>query len=521
MGSWEVAHSFTGIVSQRKGEIVKLRLLNKRMWRTVASNQTFISPVAVFTCAFLFVLAVLPVAGGSDVRADSLESPFIEVGRTVRPAVVNIRQIRSVNDEGIGTSPLQEMFRQFFPDQDGKGGRFEMPSTGSGFIVAESGDILTNHHVIADAEQIYVRFSGERQEYLATLIGDDPSTDLALIRIDPGKRSLPVLEFADSDALEVGAWAIAVGNPFGNLESSLTVGVISAKGRSDLVIGGLTPRFQDFIQTDASINFGNSGGPLVNVKGQIIGVNTAVNQQGQGIGFAVPSNMVQRIYHQLRDNGRVIRGYLGIRTEDVISIVGQDVEGQPGEGARIVSVLAGSPAEGAGLLAGDVVVGFAGQPVESRNRLQFLIAGAAPDQDVECVYYRDGGKREIRVRPVEWIDGKGSAKASATRHWLGLKPADLAGADPKVARLKDMLGVTATSGVMVVEVQENQPAADAGISPGDVIVSIDGHEVSDLAEYEEVRNLMAARTDALTILVRTGGTENYVTVMPRSGGVEN
>lgn len=498
-----------------------LRMLDNKMRRTADLSQAFTSRVILLTCAFLFVLTFLPVGRSSIVSAETLESPFISVGQTVRPAVVNIRTIRSITDEGIGTSPLQEMFRQFFPDQQGKGGEFEMPSTGSGFIVAASGDILTNHHVIADAEEIFVRFSGERREYLATLMGDDPSTDLALIRIEPGNRNLPVLKFANSDELEVGAWAIAVGNPFGNLESSLTVGVVSAKGRNDMVIGGLTPRYQDFIQTDASINFGNSGGPLVNVRGEIIGVNTAVNQQGQGIGFAVPSNMVQQIYHQLRDNGRVIRGYMGMRTEDVVYVVGHEIDGEPTEGARVVSVMDGSPAASAGLLAGDVITGFAGLRVDSRNRLQFLIAGASPDQDVECVYYRDGGKREIRVRPVEWIEEQGSADASATRHWLGLKPADLSGADPKVARLKDMLGVTSTTGVMVVEVLENQPAADAGISPGDVIVSIDGHEISDLAEYEEVRNLMAARTDVLTILVKTGGMENYVKVVPRSGGIDN
>ena len=491
------------------------------MKHTVLGNLALLGQFVCLTCAFLFVLALLPEGRPAMALADSLESPFIQVGRSVRPAVVNIRTVRSITDEGVGTSPLQEMFRQFFPDEEGKGGRFEMPSTGSGFIVNASGDILTNHHVIANAEAIYIRFSGERREYLATLVGDDPSTDLALVRIEPGDRMLPVLEFANSDDLEVGAWAVAVGNPFGNLESSLTVGVVSAKGRNDMVIGGLTPRYQDFIQTDASINFGNSGGPLVDVHGQIIGVNTAINQQGQGIGFAVPSNMVQQIYHQLRDHGRVIRGYLGMRTEDVISIVGQEVSGQPREGARVVSVLAGSPAAEAGLLSGDVITGFAGQDVDSRNRLQFLIAGATPGQDVECVYYRDGGKRNIRVRPVEWIDKQGSADDITTRHWLGLKPADLSGADPKVARLKDLLGVTATSGVMVVEVQSNKPAADAGISPGDVIVSIDGHEISSLADYEEARNLMAARTDALTFLVRTGGTENYLTVIPRSGGIEN
>ncbi len=498
-----------------------LRISIKQLRHTNAGNQVFHNPGASLACAFLFFLGFVFSVGAIPAQADPLESPFISVGRTVRPAVVNIRTIRSMTDEGVGTSPLQDMFRQFFPDEEGKGGRFEMPSTGSGFIVSGSGDILTNHHVIADADAIYVRFSGERREYLASLVGDDPSTDLALIHIDPAGRQLTALEFADSDQLEVGAWAVAVGNPFGNLESSLTVGVVSAKGRSDLVIGGLTPRYQDFIQTDASINFGNSGGPLVNVQGQVIGVNTAVNQSGQGIGFAVPSNMVSRIYQQLKQNGRVIRGYLGVRTEDVISVVGHEIEGEPTVGARIISVLAGSPAAAAGLKSGDVVTAFAGSEVDSRNSLQFLIAGAVPGQDVDCDIYRDGTQQSIRVRPVEWIDEQGSGDASPAQHWLGMMMADLNGGDPKVARLKDMLGVTATTGVMVIVVQENQPAADAGISPGDVIVSIDGHEISDLSDYEEARNLMAARTDPLTFLVRTGGTENYMTVVPRHGGIDN
>lgn len=450
------------------------------------------------------------------------ESPFIEVGRTVRPAVVNIRTIRSVSDEGVGTSPLQEMFRQFFPDEEGKGGRFEMPSTGSGFIVDASGEILTNHHVIMEAEAIFVRFSGEKREYRAELVGDDPSTDLALIRIDPAGRRLPVLEFADSEQLEVGAWAVAVGNPFGNLESSLTVGVVSAKGRNDLVIGGLTPRYQDFIQTDASINSGNSGGPLVNVRGQIIGVNTAVNQRGQGIGFAVPSNMVRRIYEDLRRHGRVIRGYLGVRTEDVVTVVGEEERDQPLTGARVLSVVADSPAAAAGLMAGDIITSFAGKEVQGRNSLQFLIAGARPEQEVDCVYFREGRRQEVRVRPVEYIQGPaGEGAATQAAHWLGMETAALDGGDPRVTRLKEVLGVTATSGVMVVSVKEDHPAAEAGISPGDVIVSIDGHEISDLASFEEVRNLMAARTDPLSMLVRTGGIENYLTVIPRRSGIEN
>ncbi|PID81613.1 peptidase [bacterium DOLZORAL124_64_63] len=425
-----------------------------------------------------------------------------------------------MSDEGVGTSPLQEMFRQFFPDEEGKGGRFEMPSTGSGFIVDASGEILTNHHVIMDAEAIFVRFSGERQEYRAELVGDDPSTDLALIRIDPAGRRLPVLEFADSEQLEVGAWAVAVGNPFGNLESSLTVGVVSAKGRNDLFIGGLTPRYQDFIQTDASINFGNSGGPLVDVRGRVIGVNTAINQSGQGIGFAVPSNMVRRIYRDLREHGRVIRGYLGVRTEDVVPIVGEDGVG-PRAGARILSLVPGGPAASAGLQPGDIITLFDGNEVGGNHQLQFLIAGARPGREVEMAFYREGRRQEVRIRPVEYANGPGKATVKGAVHWLGLEVGALDGGDPRVSRLREMLGVTASEGVMVVAVQEGLSAAEAGISPGDVIVSIAGQEVADLTDYQTIRDQLSRRRGPLTILVRTGGIENYVTVRPRASGMEN
>ncbi len=341
-------------------------------------------------------------------------SPFIAVSDAVRPAVVNIRCTRSVNAEGVGTGPLQEMYRQFFPDEQGQGGRYEMPSTGSGFVVDQAGEILTNHHVIDGAEAIFVRFSGEKREYRAELVGTDPNTDLALLRIDPAGRQLPRLGFADSDQVAVGSWAVAVGNPFGNLESTLTVGVVSAKGRGDLVIGGLTPRYQDFIQTDAAINFGNSGGPLVDVRGRVIGVNTAINQAGQGIGFAVPSNLVQRIWSQLRSHGRVIRGYLGITTEDVVQIVGEEVAGEPPSGARVLSVRPDGPAAGAGLAVGDIVVRYDGRPVESNRELQFLVADTAPGAEVALGVVRGGGpwncapawwsgtnrRRPLRRRPL-------------------------------------------------------------------------------------------------------------------------
>jgi len=489
----------------------------------MATPRHFVLPPHLVVCAFFVALLVLlqllltAPAFGTEVPA----SPFVAVGQTVRPAVVSIRTIRLTGAAGVNQGPLQEMYRRYFPDAEGEGGRFEAPSTGSGFVVDKRGHVLTNHHVIDAADEIFVRFGGERREYRARLQGTDPNTDLALLLIDQGERDLPVLEFADSDAVEVGSWAVAVGNPFGNLESSLTVGVVSAKGRGDLVIGGLTPRFQDFIQTDASINFGNSGGPLVDVSGRVIGVNTAINSRGQGIGFAVPSNLVRRIYRDLREHGRVIRGYLGVSTEDLVLVVGEEQENAPEAGARVLDVVAGSPAATAGLRAGDIITAWDGDPVASRRELLFLVAGTAPGTELELEVQRDRERLLLRVTTEEWQEDPAGRQHAAGDAWLGLNVAAIAGTDPRVERLRDMLGVTATVGVMVVGVAEDSPGAEAGIRPGDVLVSMDGHEIEDLASWEQVRTLLSGRREPLTVLVRTGTSEQYLQVVPRAAGLEN
>jgi len=485
-----------------------------------SSARVFVSSclLAAAVAALAFVLAAASAAA----EPTGAESPFVTVGRIVRPAVVSIRIVRAVNAEGVGTGPLQEMFRQFFPDEQGQGGRFESPSTGSGFVVAAAGDILTNHHVIDGADEIFVRFSGERREFRASLVGSDPATDLALIRIDPAGQKLPVLEFGDSDALEVGAWAVAVGNPFGNLESSLTVGVVSAKGRGDLLIGGQTPRYQDFIQTDASINHGNSGGPLVDTRGRVVGVNTAISERGQGIGFAVPSSLVRGVYAQLREHGRVVRGYLGIWTEDLVTVVGEERKGEPDAGVRVLKVAPGSPAALAGVLTGDVVVQFAGKATTSNRQLQFQIAEAAPGVPVALKLMRDGREHALTVTPLDPAESaEPVAPGESGAPWLGLEIAALDGGDARVARLKDLLGVTAASGVMVVVVQENGPGAAAGIGPGDILVAVDGKRIEDLPSWEQVRSEHALVPAPLTILVRTGDVERYVQVEPRRAGVEN
>jgi serine protease Do len=441
-------------------------------------------------------------------------SPFVAVGEAVRPAVVNIRITRAVNSGGVDETPLQEMFRRFFPDQEGHGGRFENPGTGSGFVVDPRGEILTNHHVIAGADRIFVRFSGVHREYEAQLVGSDPSTDLALLRIDAGGRELPHLTFGDSGGLRVGDWAIAVGNPFGNLEGTMTVGIVSGQGRGDLVIQGLTPRYQDFIQTDASINFGNSGGPLVDIGGKVIGVNTAINAQGQGIGFAVPSHIVQRIYAQLREHGRVIRGFLGVRTADVVA-GGEAADGPAG--VRVVDLVAGSPAAAAGVAAGDVIVAFGGEAVGSTRQLDFLVAEAEVGKRLPLALERDGQRRTLDVELAELTD-KVELPREAPGHWLGLEVASLADNDDHVRRLKETIGIDATVGVIVVTVEPGQPAAQAGIRAGDVLVAIEGQEIPDLEAFSRARDALSGRRDQLTMLIRTGRRESFVQVTPRDVG---
>lgn len=438
------------------------------------------------------------------VNLDLPRSPFVAVGQAVRPAVVSIRIIRAIGAGGLDTTPLQELHRQFFPDRPGEGGRFEQPGTGSGFVVDPRGEILTNHHVVSGADRIFVRFPGQLQEFNAVLVGSDPLTDLALLRIDPGGQTLPYLVFGDSEALAVGDWVVAVGNPFGNLEGSMTVGILSASGRGDLTIQGLTPRYQDFLQTDASINFGNSGGPLVDIRGRVVGVNTAVNTVGQGIGFAVPSRLVEIVYRQLASQGRVVRGWLGASARNAET------------GVVIEEVVPDSPAAQADLAAGDLVLAFGGRPVNSQRQLQFLVAESPPGVPVTCLVLRDGQRRELSVTLSELDLAR--IDDLVRNAWLGLEVADLKDGDPKVLRMKRTFGIDYGNGVIVLEAEANEPGAEAGIRPGDVLVAIEDRDLPDLAAWKAARAALAGRREPLNLLVRTGTSERLVQVTPRDAG---
>jgi len=403
-------------------------------------------------------------------------SPFAAVARLVSPSVVTIRTDRDADPDGVDTGPMEEMYRRFFPD--GGGAPFSRPGSGTGFVASRRGHILTN----------------------------DPASDLAVLLIEPDRELAPLV-FADSDLVQPGDWALAVGNPFGNLAGSLTVGVVSAKGRADLVIAGGTPQYQDFLQTDAAINFGNSGGPLVDIAGRVIGVNTAVNAGGQGIGFAIPGNFVRRVLEQIVRNGRVVRAYLGARVAD-------SGDGRPG--ALVVSVIAGSPAAAAGLSAGDLITGFAGSPVDGERSLMFLLAESDPGAAVDCEYRRAGESGRCLV---ELVEAK-PAEALDPSLWRGMELADAAGRDPRVQRLREVLGGEVREGLMVVRVVEGGPADEAGLRAGDLVDMIADRRMAGLADFRALRLETAGSGEALTLRVWSGGEPDLVSLGPDPAGRE-
>ncbi len=342
--------------------------------------------------------------------ADALQSAFTRVAEQVGPAVANIgtvqlakRRIPSVPNPFADDPAFRDFFEQFSGPRQGPRGEFRQPSLGSGIITDKRGYILTNFHVVKGADEIIVKLSNKR-EYRGRTVGTDPKTDLAVVKIQPDAE-LTVARLGDSDRLRVGEWAIAIGNPFG-LDQTVTVGVISATGRSDVGIA----TYENFIQTDASINPGNSGGPLLNLKGEVIGVNTAIVAAGQGIGFAIPINMVKRVVNQIVEKGKVVRGWLGIAVQPVSPDLAQSLGSTDTKGAVVASVYPGSPAAEAGLQQGDLIVAFGGTPVENYHHLQRLVADAEVGKTVTLRLLRKKQIQDIQVRIGETPGEPGKAR---------------------------------------------------------------------------------------------------------------
>ena len=375
------------------------------------------------------------------------------------------------------------------------GGEREQPvrGIGTGFFIRSDGLVVTNWHVVEGATDVAVQVGEDERPYRGVLVGKDDATDLALVRVEGG-GNFPVIQLGDSEGLEVGEWVVAIGNPFG-LSRSVTTGIISYKGRRDVNPAG-KPGYYDFIQTDAAINPGNSGGPLLDARGAVIGINAAVNPSGQGIGFAIPINMLKEVLPQL-EKGRVTRSWMGITVQDQLGPDLAESFGVPnGKGVLVTDVVEGGPAERAGLRPGDVVVSFEGEPVTESYRLRWLAANAGPGRIARLGVWRGGHLREVRVGLVG-------------------KPGD--GPEPKVAAplvRKDLepfgfgvedLGPAAggeRAGVRITAVDLRGDAYRVGLREGDTILEIDGHSVRDRAEFR--RTLAENRAAVVRLYVRRG-----------------
>jgi serine protease Do len=446
--------------------------------------------------------------------ARELANAFRSVARQAIPAVVFITVEKTVATQQ-GASPFKNPFDRFenfwerffgrpFPEgQEQQPEEFRQQGAGSGFIISSDGLILTNHHVVEDADRVTVKLTDGR-EFVAKTIGTDPPSDVAVIKIEA--QGLPVLPLGDSDATEVGDWAIAAGNPFG-LTETITVGVISAKGRSQL---GLAD-FENFMQTDAAINPGNSGGPLLNLQGEAIGVNTAIASRSggyMGIGFAIPSNMVQAIKQQLVTHGKVVRGYMGVGIQELTNALAQSLHLNTTEGVLVSDVAPGSPAAQAGLKRGDVIVSFNDHPVHDPGQLRNMVAMTAPGTQATLQVLREDQKRAVSVElgelPREAKAARGGEEEMQAPGRLGFSVQNLT---PELAQ---QLGAERPEGVVVVQVDPRSEAYQAGVRPGMVIHEVNQQEVTDVQEFRQAVE-KAEQTKQILLLVQSRQATMYLT----------
>ena len=382
---------------------------------------------------------------------------FADLVRLIGPAVVNVSTLQSADP----SSPSRTR------------------GQGTGFVIERSGYILTNHHVVDNAETIKVRLADER-EFAAHLVGLDERTDLAVIKIDaPGP--LPVAPLGDSDAVEIGEWVVAIGNPFG-LDHTVTAGIVSAKERRDVRPGGATTGFYDFIQTDASINAGNSGGPLINIRGEVIGINTAMNAQAQGIAFAIPINMAKAIVPQLIEHGRAPRSWLGLFPQSVTPALRRAFRLADTHGALVSEVVEAGPAAAAGIASGDLVVEFDGHPIRRADDLQWLVATTPAGRAVRITILRERKPKQFQVTLLASMPGEielPSLPRSARPHAspLGMTVSEINDGIARELKSPDRLGVV----VMAVELES--PAADAGVERGDVLLQVGEARIKKLDDY--------------------------------------
>ncbi len=411
-------------------------------------------------CSFL-TLSIIP--SGADARDKSgglellekIQSVFVDIAEQVKPTVVNISP-----KEAAASSQRR--------------GPNAPSGTGSGVIIDKEGYIITNNHVVGEAMQVEIRLSN-RDKFIGTVVGKDPDTDLALIKIDTEEK-LSYAPIGDSDKIKVGQWAMAVGNPFG-LDRTVTIGVISGVGREGVNLA----RYENFIQTDASINPGNSGGPLFNLKGEVIGINTAIINFAQGIGFAIPSNMAQKITMQLKERGKVVRGWLGIGIQPLTDELASNFGVDEGEGVLVNEVFEGDPAANAGVQPGDIIVGINKQTINTPSSLSRTIAGITPGEKIEIEVIRDQKKKVFKATLIERKDQATLASIPPKQERdLGINVQDLTEDLAEKFKLKE------DKGVLITKVTPESPADKEGLKEGDLIREVNREDIENTEDFYRV-----------------------------------
>lgn len=475
-------------------------------------------------------LLVLEPAANSDADTFAASGPtsVADIAEALMPAVVNIstaQKVKTRNNrpnvpipqvpEG---SPFQEFFRDLFPDGQGPGGN-DAPSTrqslGSGFVVDPEGFIITNNHVIADSDEITVNFS-DGSKLTAELVGTDPKTDIAVLKVEP-EKPLTAVPFGDSDQSRIGDWVMAIGNPFG-LGGSVSLGIVSAVER-DISSGP----YDNFIQTDAAINRGNSGGPLFNMDGQVVGINTAIISPSGGsigIGFSIPSNLATRVIDQLREFGETRRGWLGVQIQTVTDEIAESLGLDRASGALVSGVVKDGPAEKSGVLSGDVILTFDGKDVAEMRDLPIIVAETAVEKEVDVVVFRKGQRETISVILGRLEDGEKKLASLSTgdeeqsdepvvKSMLGLKLSELSDEVREDAKINEDV-----NGLFINEVDGGSPAQDKGIQAGEVVMQIGQEPVETLedADKQIARLKDEGRKNALLMIGTPAGDIRFVVV---------
>lgn len=434
-----------------------------------------------------------------DVKMQEFPS-FADLVEILKPSVVNISTTSVVKPKGFlermprspfgESDPFEDFFKKFFGDNPQQ--EYKQRGLGSGFVISEDGYVVTNNHVVAKADDISIILESGDQ-YDATVVGTDPKTDLAVLKFEP-EGKLQTVKFGNSDKLRIGDWVIAIGNPFG-LGYTVTAGIVSAKGRS-LGLGV----YDDFIQTDASLNPGNSGGPLFNLNGEVVGVNTAIAARGQGIGFAIPINMAEFVIEQLKEGGKVARGWLGVYVQKLTPEIASSLNLEEDEGVLVSDVTPGSPAEKAGITRGDVIVEFEGKKIEDVSDLTTLSGVTPPGTEVHMKLIHDGQAKEVTIKLADYPEQEALDAEEKVEEKLGLAVKEL------TPQMVQRFNLDVDEGVIIANVRQGSGAAEAGLRPGDVILEVDKQQIKNLDDYTSALDRVKPGSTALFLVKRGENT---------------